>query len=93
MIRALLYSLIGLLALAFMRMAMGVIMKGAGDLFNSPPEESAGATNMPPAGGELKRDPVCGTYVPATTKFTAQASGHAYYYCSKDCRDKHSVKV
>jgi len=42
-----------------------------------------------PAGGELKKDPVCGTYVAATAGITHQIKGQTVYFCSKECRDKY----
>jgi YHS domain-containing protein len=42
-----------------------------------------------PAAGELKRDPVCGTYVAMTAGITHSAKGQTYYFCSKECRDKY----
>ena len=95
MIRALLYSLIGIIAVTFMRMVIGIIMKGLGEMMN-PAEAASGpsqqsAQSKMPAGGELKRDPVCGTFVPATTSITAELGGKTYYYCSKDCRNKHKL--
>lgn len=45
-------------------------------------------TEVPP-GGELKRDPVCGTYVATTTGLTHQSKGETHYFCSKECRDKY----
>lgn len=53
-----------------------------------------------PAGGqprnsapiaELKKDPVCGTYVPAATSFTRTVNGSLVHFCSPECRDKYRV--
>jgi YHS domain-containing protein len=41
-----------------------------------------------PAGGELKRDPICGTYVSTNTGITAKAHGEVVYFCSEECRKK-----
>jgi len=41
------------------------------------------------AGGELKKDPVCGTYVAASTGITRQIQGQTLYFCSAECRDKY----
>jgi YHS domain-containing protein len=37
---------------------------------------------------ELKKDPVCGTYVSAATGVSRTVQGHMIYFCSKECRDK-----
>jgi len=44
------------------------------------------------AGGELKKDPVCGTYVAASTGITHQIQGQPLYSCSAECRDKYRTR-
>lgn len=41
-------------------------------------------------GGELKKDPVCGTYVPMTASLTRSVNGQVVYFCSKECRDRYN---
>jgi YHS domain-containing protein len=41
-----------------------------------------------PASMELKKDPVCGTYVSPATGVSQMVQGHLIYFCSKECRDK-----
>jgi YHS domain-containing protein len=41
-----------------------------------------------PLTGELKRDPVCGTYTAAATSIQKTIAGQTYYFCSPQCRDK-----
>jgi YHS domain-containing protein len=41
------------------------------------------------AGGELKKDPVCGTYVSAALSVTRKVDGEVIHFCSKECRDKY----
>ena len=43
------------------------------------------------SGGELKKDPVCGTYVLTTASITRTVNGQALYFCSKECSDKYRV--
>jgi YHS domain-containing protein len=40
-------------------------------------------------GGELKRDPVCGTYVSPAVSLTGKSNGETVYFCSPECRDKY----
>ena len=40
------------------------------------------------AGGELKKDPVCGTYISTSLAITRTIKGDVVYFCSKECRDK-----
>jgi len=44
-----------------------------------------------PAGGELKKDPVCGTYVSTAASVTRTVRGEVLHFCSKECRDKYRV--
>ncbi|MCU1235201.1 MAG: hypothetical protein JWP63_3168 [Candidatus Solibacter sp.] len=41
------------------------------------------------AGGELKKDPVCGTYVSTHGSVTRKVDGELFYFCSPECRDKY----
>lgn len=42
-----------------------------------------------PAAAELKKDPVCGTYVPEATSLTRTVNGKVVHFCSEDCRNKY----
>ena len=42
-----------------------------------------------PAGGELKKDPVCGTYVSTAASVTRTVHGQVLHFCSKECRDRY----
>jgi YHS domain-containing protein len=46
----------------------------------SPPQQS---------GGELKRDPVCGTFVAVSSSVKRIVNGEVIHFCSTACRDKH----
>jgi len=39
-------------------------------------------------GGELKKDPVCGTYVSTATAVMRTVQGQTVYFCSKECANK-----
>ena len=41
------------------------------------------------AGGELKKDPVCGTYVSTGASVTRKVDGQLVHFCSTECRDKY----
>jgi YHS domain-containing protein len=43
------------------------------------------------AGGELKKDPVCGTYVSVDVSVTKKVNGELLHFCSANCRDKYRV--
>jgi YHS domain-containing protein len=42
-------------------------------------------------GGELKQDPVCGTFVPTHTSVKKTINGELVHFCSVACRDKYKV--
>ena len=44
-----------------------------------------------PSATELKKDPVCGTYVSVTTSLTRTINGSVVHFCSPECRDKYRV--
>lgn len=51
---------------------------------SSRPQSSSSSTTT----GELKKDPVCGTFIATATAFQKYAGGQTHYFCSTDCRDK-----
>ncbi len=53
----------------------------------APPPPSRQPTVV--AGGELKRDPVCGTYVSTAASVTRKVDGELLHFCSSECRDKY----
>jgi YHS domain-containing protein len=40
-------------------------------------------------GGELKKDPVCGTYVSVDASVKKKVNGETLHFCSAVCRDKY----
>ncbi|MBV9507710.1 MAG: hypothetical protein JO323_22165 [Acidobacteriia bacterium] len=40
-------------------------------------------------GTELKKDPVCGTYVSMAASVTSTVNGSVVHFCSPQCRDKY----
>ena len=42
------------------------------------------------AGGDLKKDPVCGTYVSPAAGVSRMVNGQLIYFCSKECSDKYA---
>jgi YHS domain-containing protein len=44
-------------------------------------------------GGELKKDPVCGTYVSTATSVTRTVRGEVVHFCSQDCASKYPLKA
>jgi YHS domain-containing protein len=42
------------------------------------------------SGGDLKRDPVCGTYVSTAVSVKRTVKGEVIHFCSVECRNKYS---
>jgi len=72
------------------RLFLSLIIKAAVALFGASQQRpSASPSNAPiPIGGELVRDPVCGTYVSQNTSMKKSIAGTTHYFCSQDCKDK-----
>ena len=86
-----------MLVVSVIRGVLGMIMKAYSELSGTsspqPGARAAGSSprpqpSSPPAGGELKKDPVCGTFISAATAFQKYANGQTHYFCSTECRDK-----
>ena len=77
MIRFLLLSLLFFLAYTFFKAVGRLLMPP-----RNPPTASQG-----PAGEEMVRDPVCGTYFPKEGALSKTVGGEKHYFCSKTCRD------
>jgi YHS domain-containing protein len=54
----------------------------------APEPEPRGPGPTVVAGGELKKDPVCGTYVSTSLAVTRTIKGEVVYFCSNECRNK-----
>lgn len=61
-------------------------------LFASAPAKSQPESPKVPASGELKKDPVCGTYVSAVAGLHQQVGRELVYFCSEECRDKYAAR-
>jgi hypothetical protein len=55
----------------------------------SPP--GAGSAPRERVGGNLVRDPQCGTYVPISRAVRLGTGEHAQYFCSASCRDLYAA--
>jgi YHS domain-containing protein len=84
--------LVVVVIITVLRSVIGVVMKILGGVFGAPASspKTAQTPQRPdvPAGGELKKDPVCGTFISTATSLQKRVGGELYYFCSVDCRDK-----
>jgi YHS domain-containing protein len=85
-VRIVLYLLLAVVVISMLRGVIGVIGKLFGDFVN-PPQQTARRPSVP-SGGELKKDPVCGTFISPATAVQKRVGGTVYYFCSTECRDK-----
>jgi YHS domain-containing protein len=92
MFRAILYLIGFMLVMSVIRSVLGIITKAFTGLSGaSAPQAGASGSRQPsspPSGGELKKDPVCGTFISTATAFQKSVGGQTYYFCSTECRDK-----
>jgi len=58
--------------------------------FRTPPVARPPAMPAVQVAGELKKDPVCGTYVSTAASLTRTVDGQVVYFCSKACRDQYA---
>ena len=90
MIRFFLLRILGpLFAILIVRSVIVAIAKLFSQTFSAPaPQEPKQASGFQP-GGELKKDPVCGTYVSPGAAVTKRVNGDLVHFCSSACRDKY----
>jgi len=83
--------IVPLLAFLFLRSILRSIFGSSnnGSSSNTPRQSSAPAQPTVIAGGELMKDPVCGTYVSTVGSVSQKVDGQVMYFCSTECRDKY----
>lgn len=89
MFRLILYVLGFLLFTSVIRAVWNIV---AGSISGFDPSKQAGTPSPRPststkAISELKKDPVCGTFIAAQTAIQKSVGGETYYFCSDTCRD------
>lgn len=76
-----------LLVFLFLRSLLGNFFRAARTVTRRDPAPPPQPTVV--AGGELRKDPVCGTYVSTALSITRKVNGEMVHFCSKECRDKY----
>ena len=92
MFRAILYLIGFMLVMSVIRSVLGILSKAFNGLSSTSSPQAGASGSRPPSspssGGELKKDPVCGTFISTATAFQKFSNGQTYYFCSTECRDK-----
>jgi YHS domain-containing protein len=87
--RLLLYPLLAVLLITLLRYVIGSIGRAFSEFFLPPQARQATRPAQPI--GELKKDPVCGTYVAVATSVKQTVGGEVVHFCSAACRDKYKT--
>jgi len=91
MFRVVTYLLISVFLISIVRAVIGIILKGFVELFSPPRQQQASNRPKIPLSGELKKDPVCGTYTSTATSLKEMYGKETVYFCSAQCRDKYAA--
>jgi YHS domain-containing protein len=86
MVRVVLYAIVAVLVISAIRSVVGVLGKAFAQFTGM----RAPAPRRPvmTTGGELKRDPVCGTFISPATAVQKKVGGEVFFFCSAACREK-----
>jgi YHS domain-containing protein len=87
-LRAVIYLIASVLVFSVVRTILNILWKGFADLFRAEPSQAGPKRPTVSAGGELKKDPVCGTFISTSTALQKKVGAEIYYFCSAECRDK-----
>ncbi len=92
MFRLVVYLFLTILLISVVRAILRTVLQGFASLFQTSqqtPVRQAQRPNDVPLTGELKRDPVCGTYTVASNAIRQDVNGQTLYFCSNRCRDEY----
>jgi len=97
MFRVIIYLLLTIFLITIVRAVMGVVLKGFAELLTpnqQQRQQTASRANAEiPLTGELKRDPVCGTFTSTATSIKQTFGKETLYFCSPQCRDKYVASL
>lgn len=96
MFRAIFYLLLTVIVISVLRSIIGIVLKGVSEAMkpgSSAPGAPPRSSQKVPLTGELKKDPVCGTYIAAATSIKETVGGQTFHFCSQDCRDKYVASL
>ena len=98
MFRVIFYLLLTVVVITVLKGIVGIVLKGVAEAMkagsNGPGVRSPNeASHQVPLTGELKKDPVCGTYIAAATSIHEKVGGQTFHFCSQQCRDKYVASL
>ncbi len=87
MVRSVFRLFLVFIAALFVRRVVQLIFQGFSQASREP---GPPPPEFPPQlGGELKKDPVCGTFVAVASSIKKTVNGEVVHFCSTACRDKY----
>jgi YHS domain-containing protein len=96
MFRFIFYLLVTVFLITVLKGIVSIVLKGFAQAMkaSSTPQGSVPhPSNQVPLTGELKKDPVCGTYIAAATSIKEKVGGETVHFCSQECRDKYVASL
>jgi YHS domain-containing protein len=96
MFRVIFYLILTVFFVTVLKSIVGIVLKGMSDVLKrepGPPDGRPRTTQEFPLTGELKKDPVCGTYIAAATSIKEKVGGQTFHFCSPECRDKYVASL
>jgi len=84
------YLILTVVVISLLRTVIGIVAKLFSSAASGPDSQARTARRKSevPAGGVLKKDPVCGIYVSEHTPVKLIAAGETHFFCSEDCLNK-----
>ncbi len=92
MFRLVVYLFLSIVVISVVRAFLRIVLQGFASLFRTQESTPARQGPRPPdiaLTGELKRDPVCGTYTVEAHAIRQTINGETLYFCSSRCRDEY----
>jgi len=96
MFRAIFYLLLTVVVISVVRSIVGIVLRGFAEAMkpgSASPANGARPSGQIPLTGELKKDPVCGTYIAAASSIQEKVGGQTFHFCSRECRDKYVTSL
>lgn len=92
MFRLIFELLLTVVVLTVLKSIVGIVLRGFSQAMkpgSTAPGAGPRSSNQVPLTGELKKDPVCGTYIATATSIKEKVGGQIFHFCSQECRDKY----